>query len=197
MHPGVDPCDRDRPAPVPSGTKRVKVETPSVVSRADRVAPDAESRLSRLPRVSRGCTHRSHPEGAPAACVSTPCGALRGQRLADDSPCGSSCVRARDASDRLLPSHVFVRAPVLRWFPFRSRACARASRGDFLVHARESSLQRAALAGFSSSREALSSPRHVCGRASDIPVAALRCTVCARTPGVTVRVAKATIPLPA
>jgi len=43
-----------------------------------------------------------------------------------------------DASDRLLPSHVFVRAPAPRGFPIESaRAGARALPGSFLVHARE------------------------------------------------------------
>jgi hypothetical protein len=197
MHPGVDPCDRDRPAPVPSGTKRVKVETPSVVSRADRVAPDAESRLSRLPRVSRGCTHRSHPEAGPrcvrqhavrSASGPAPCRRFALRLLVRQ---GARCFGPTSAISRLRTS---TRASLVPVSVMSLRSCLA---GDFLVHARESSLQRAALAGFSSSREALSSPRHVCGRASDIPVAALRCTVCARTPGVTLRVAKAAIPLPA
>jgi len=34
-----------------------------------------------------------------------------------ESPCGSSCDVTRGASDRLLPSHVFVRAPAPRRFP--------------------------------------------------------------------------------
>jgi len=41
-------------------------------------------------------------------------GNLLGQRSADDSPCGSSSDRTRGASDRLLPSHVCVRAPAPR-----------------------------------------------------------------------------------
>jgi len=36
---------------------------------------------------------------------------------APESPCGSSKARKRDASDRLLPSHVFVRAPTPRRLP--------------------------------------------------------------------------------
>jgi hypothetical protein len=34
------------------------------------------------------------------------CGVLLGQRRVADLPCGSSCATTRDASDRLLPSHV-------------------------------------------------------------------------------------------
>jgi hypothetical protein len=50
-------------------------------------------------------------------CVSTPFGEPLGQRHAVDSPCGSSSVVTRDASDQFLPSHVFVRAPVPRRLP--------------------------------------------------------------------------------
>jgi hypothetical protein len=60
--------------------------------------------------------HRSRLEAA-AVCVSTPFGEPLGQRRAVDSPCGSSTVATRDASDQFLPSHVFVRAPVPRRFP--------------------------------------------------------------------------------
>jgi len=77
--------------------------------------------------------HRSHP-GAAASCVSTVCGVPLGQRRVADSPCGSSCVTTRDASDRLLPSHVFVRAPAPRRFPGSSCAFAPAPRGDRLSH---------------------------------------------------------------
>jgi len=115
--PGVDPRDQDRPACAPCGAKRVKVGTPSVVSRV--------TRLPRTPTcaclVDRECHAGAHtvltPRLAPAACVSTPCGAPLSQRRAADLPCGSSCFATRDASDRLLPSHVFVRAPAPRGFP--------------------------------------------------------------------------------
>ncbi len=50
-------------------------------------------------------------------CVSTPFGEPLGQRRVVDSPCGSSSVATRDASDQFLPSHVFVRAPVPRRLP--------------------------------------------------------------------------------
>ena len=60
--------------------------------------------------------HRSRLEAA-AVCVSTPFGEPLGQRRVVDSPCGSSSVATRDASDQFLPSHVFVRAPVPRRLP--------------------------------------------------------------------------------
>jgi hypothetical protein len=197
MHPGVDPCDRDRPAPVPSGTKRVKVETPSVVSRADRVAPDAESRLSRLPRVSRGCTHRSHPEAGPrcvrqhavrSASGPAPCRRFALRLLVRQ---GARCFGPTSAISRLRTS---TRASLVPVSVMSLRSCLAGG----LPGSRQGKLASAGrTCWFSSSRGALSSPRHVCGRASDTPVAALRCTVCARTPGVTVRVAKAVVPVPA
>jgi len=45
-------------------------------------------------------------------------------------------LRTRDASDRLLPSHFFVRAPVPRRLPVRPRAHARAPRGIACHHVR-------------------------------------------------------------
>ena len=60
--------------------------------------------------------HRSRLEAA-AVCVSTPFGEPLGQRRAVDSPCGSSSVATRDASDQFLPSHVYVRAPAPRRLP--------------------------------------------------------------------------------
>jgi len=54
-----------------------------------------------------GTAHTVLTFGAAAACVSTRCGDLLGQRPGTDSPCGLPSVVARDALDRLLPSHVF------------------------------------------------------------------------------------------
>jgi hypothetical protein len=81
-------------------------------------------------------------------------------------------IRTRDASDRLLPSHFFVRAPVPRWFPARIHELAlRALPG----HRLNVTSERFASAGrtrvICPPRRALSSPRGVCGRASGIPVA--------------------------
>jgi len=84
----------------------------------DRVSPGAGPRLPPFFEARRDHTHRSRLRVA-VACVSTSCGILFGQRRVADSPCGLSCVTTRDASDRLLPSHVFVRAPAPRRFPMR------------------------------------------------------------------------------
>jgi len=81
------------------------IRTPSVVSRSTRfprsLMPWAPSGLKALHSLA----HRSHL-GAAVVCVSTACGELLGQHHSDDLPCGSSCGATRDASDRLLPSHV-------------------------------------------------------------------------------------------
>jgi hypothetical protein len=52
-----------------------------------------------------------------------------------ESPCGSSCDVTRGASDRLLPSHVFVRAPAPRRFP-SLRKLTLAWPGTRLLHGR-------------------------------------------------------------
>jgi hypothetical protein len=52
------------------------------------------------------------------------CGELLGQRRVADLPCGSSCVTTRDASDRLLPSHVLRTSTRASSVPDASCACA-------------------------------------------------------------------------
>jgi len=68
VHPGVDPCDLDRPAPVPSGTMRVEIGTPSVVSRADQGLPRPPHRACLVSESTARYAHRSHPE-AGVRCV--------------------------------------------------------------------------------------------------------------------------------
>jgi hypothetical protein len=70
--------------------------------------------------TSRTVLASESPLRASARC----CGVPLGQRRVADLPCGSSCFTTRDASDRLLPSHVFVRAPAPRRFPVASTAFA-------------------------------------------------------------------------
>jgi hypothetical protein len=95
------------------------IETPSVVSRSTRVAPGPPSGARSLFESYARLAHRSRRGGA-AACVSTSCGNLFGQCRGVHVPCGpSSASDTGGASDRLLPSHVFVRAPAPRWFPMR------------------------------------------------------------------------------
>ncbi len=73
--------------------------------------------------------------------------------------------RTRDASDRLLPSHFFIRAPVPRWFPGSIRASlgSRVLPGDRLMSRQSDSLRRAAPGSSVHRGRALSSPRSVCG----------------------------------
>jgi hypothetical protein len=109
------------------------IGTPSVVSGPSGLPRPSKLRAPSGLNAPRNPAHRSRP-GVAASCVSTVCGVPLGQRRAADSPCGSSCVTTRDASDRLLPSHVYVRAPAPRRFPGSSCAFAPAPRGDRLPH---------------------------------------------------------------
>jgi len=99
--------------------ERRAIETPSVVSRSTRVAPGppsgARSRVGELraarapfsPRRRR-CV-RQHAVRRPLRPVPW---RPRSLRIVERQQHGG-------ASDRLLPSHVFVRAPAPRWFPMR------------------------------------------------------------------------------
>lgn len=123
----VDPRDRDRHPVAPCGAAGAPIGTPSTVSRSTGVSSSRRAlRATWFGSVAR-LAHRSRLEAA-AVCVSTPFGEPQGQRRAVDSPCGSSSVATRDASDQFLPSHVFVRAPVPRRFP-NGRALARPPSG--------------------------------------------------------------------
>jgi hypothetical protein len=131
--PRVDPRGLDRHRAAPCGTTRATIRTPSVVSRLTGLPRPPELRALSWLNAPRNSAHRSRP-GAAASCGSTWCGVPLGQRRAADSPCGSSCVTTRDASDRLLPSHVFVPAPAPRWFPMRPALSRLRARGDRLPH---------------------------------------------------------------
>jgi len=109
------------------------IGTPSIVSRSNGLPRPPELRALSWLNALRNLAHRSRP-GVAASCVSTVCGVPLGQRRAADLPCGSSCVTTRDASDRLLPSHVSVRAPAPRRFPRSSCAFAPAPWGNRLSH---------------------------------------------------------------
>jgi len=97
-----------------------------------------------------------------------------------------------DASDRLLPSHVFVRAPAPRGFPIESaRAGARALPGSFLVHAREPRFGGPHFR-FLVHRGGRCLPLAMCADAPLTPLSRLStCPVRARALGVTVTAAKA------
>jgi len=131
--PRVDPRGLDRHRAAPCGTTRATIGTPSIVSRLVGLPRPPKLRAPSCLNALRTPAHRFHP-GVAASCVSTWCGVPLGQRRAADSPCGSSFVATRDASDRLLPSHVYVRAPAPRRFPGSSTAFAPAPRRYRLPH---------------------------------------------------------------
>lgn len=130
--PGVDPRDQDRPAHAPSGAKRVEIGTPSVVSRADRVAPDvAVALVSFTESVTRPRAPFSPRGGPPLRASARRTERLRASTLPTTRLAAPRAPGHADASDRLLPSHVFVRAPAPRGFPGESaRARARAFAGE-------------------------------------------------------------------
>jgi hypothetical protein len=103
--PALDPRDLDHHHAAPCGTITRAIGTPSVVSMIDRVSPTAGSVCA----LRIDCAVRSRASFSPRSRHHTrqrECGELLGQRRTVDLPCGSSCVTTRDASDRLLPSHV-------------------------------------------------------------------------------------------
>jgi len=117
--------------------------------------------------------HRSHL-GAAIVCVSTACGELLGQRRSADLPCGSSCRATRDASDRLLPSHVLRTSTRASSALDASSACAPAYRGDRLIHVQDDSLRWVARPPFRSRRGGRCLPAVTrANRTSDTPVASL------------------------
>jgi len=160
---GLTRVTKTAPQAVPSGTKRATVGTPSVVSRSTGL-PQTPSRACLVDRECHAATHTVlTPRLTPAACVSTPCGAPLGQRRAADLPCGSSCgsdARCVGPTSAFSLLRTSTRAswapePVLPGESPGSRQVGFAS-ADRTVSAE------------CSSREALSSSRDVCGRASDI-----------------------------
>lgn len=134
----VDLQGLDRLAPYPCGCRRATIGTPSVVSRPARVAPRRRAGFATLTESSPRCAHRSHPEAASPASVSTPWGAPRGQRRIADLLCGSPsdpdarCVGPTSAFSLLRTS---TRASVVPGQD--SRACASCSaRGSPECHVR-------------------------------------------------------------
>jgi hypothetical protein len=129
-----------------------------------RVAPAVEPRMVSCDREYRASartvlTSRREPLRASARRAERPWPAP----LSFDLPCGSSSFAVRDASDRLLPSHVLIRAPVPRRFPVRRELALTLARGS-PVSRQSDSLRRAALSVWCPSRRALSSRRGVCVR---------------------------------
>jgi len=128
----------------------------------DRVTPTAGATSA----IWLDCAARPRAPFSPRS--HRPCASARiaesylGQRRAADLPCGSSCITTRDASDRLLPSHVFVRVPAPRGFPMRRSACALRAIGEIacLTSVRFASVGRTF--SVDSSRRACCSRRHAC-----------------------------------
>jgi hypothetical protein len=120
----------DRSAPTLAGTTHRDRNAFGRVTHGPGVTPRRRSGFATFTESSPSAAHRFHPGTASPACVSTPWRAPRGQRRLVDSPCGSSTVPARDASDRPLPSHFFVRAPVPHRFPVRRGLAPTLSRGS-------------------------------------------------------------------
>jgi len=130
----------------------------------DRVAPTADAMDALwLESVARRRAPFSPRSRRPCASAQA-CGELLGQRRSHDLPCGSSCRATRDASDRLLPSHVLrtstrassaldVSRALAR--PAQSRRSPASRSGRFALVGRTSS-------SGDSSRWALSSRRDAC-----------------------------------
>jgi hypothetical protein len=129
----MDPRDLDRRRAAPCGTTRATIGTPSVVSRPIGLPRPPVLRAPFV--VERAATPRTvltpgPPPRASARRAEYPwASAAPPIRLA--APRASA---TRDASDRLLPSHVFVPAPAPRRFPMRPALSRRRDRGDRLPH---------------------------------------------------------------
>jgi hypothetical protein len=88
------------------------------------ITPTADAAGAFFWNAPRNAAHRFRVRNA-ASCVSTSCGDSLASAVLPNGLAASQASRTLDASDRLLPSHVFVRVPAPRWFPsvsWRSRA---------------------------------------------------------------------------
>jgi hypothetical protein len=159
---------------------RVEIGTPSVVSRAATGSPAAA--VIALALVSESvtrCAHRSHPE-AGLRCVRQH--AVRS--APGPAPCRRFALRllVRHRARCFGPTSAISRLRTstrASWVPdFGHGLDARACRGtSWFTPERLASADRTV--GFSFMARALSSPRHVCGRASDTPVAPSATALCA------------------
>jgi hypothetical protein len=127
--PCVDPGDLDRHHAAPCGANMSNDRNAFRRVAIDRVTPAADAAsafcLECAARPRAPFSRRSH-----RLVRQHSCGNLLGQRRVVDLPCGSSSSATRDASNRLLPSHVSVRVPAPRWFPLRRSACALRAIGE-------------------------------------------------------------------
>jgi len=148
--------------------------------RDQRGFPHRRSALAFVTESFAQLAHRSHL-GAAVDCVSTSCGELLGQRRAAELPCGFSSVVTRDASDRLLPSHVLRTSTHASSVLDASCAFAPARSRRSSVSHQSDSLRRAArsLSGCHRGGRCLPAAMRA-DRASDIPVASPTAAHCAR-----------------
>jgi hypothetical protein len=132
----VHPRDRDHHPEGPCGATGATIRTPSVVSQSNRSRRFAltglRTALASMVRKRRAIRAPFSPWSRRHVCQHVG-GVLLGQRHAADSPCGSPDVATRDALDRLLPSHFFVRVPAHRGFPLRQALARQHSGGDRLL----------------------------------------------------------------
>jgi len=124
-HLAFDPRDQDLLRDASCDDTAQTIGTPSVVSRTTGETPAVLARAPsglKAPQATRTVLTSEPPPRVSARGGESPSASV----TASDLPCGSSRRVTRDASDRLLPSHVFVRAPVPRRFSVASSACASA-----------------------------------------------------------------------
>jgi hypothetical protein len=122
--PSVHPRDRDRHHPAPCGAKCTAIGTPSVVSVIDRVAPAAESVSAFL--VERAAWTRApfSPRSRRLVCQHVGAESSSASAVSPIRLAAPRCVTTRDASDRLLPSHVLRTSTRASPALDASRACA-------------------------------------------------------------------------
>jgi hypothetical protein len=157
----VHPRDRDCPHAAPCGsTWQQSGRLPSCLDRPGCPGRRPHERL--LVRMRCVVPHTVLASEPPPRVSARWCGVLLGQRRVADLPCGSSCVATRDASDRLLPTHVLRTSTRASSVPDASCACAPARSGRSPASHQSDSLRGATHSIVSSPRWALSSRRDVC-----------------------------------
>jgi hypothetical protein len=159
--PSVHPRDRDCPHAAPCGsTWQQSGRLPSCLDRPG--CPGRRPHGRFLVRMRCVESHTVLTSESPPRASARWCGVLLGQRRVADLPCGSSCGTTRDASDRLLPTHVSSYEHPRRVGSrcvLRLRACE--SRGSPASH-QSDSLRWATHSIVSSPRWAFSSRRDAC-----------------------------------
>jgi len=121
--PSIHPRDRDCHHGAPCGsTSQQSGRLPSCLDRSG--CPGRRPHERFLDRMRYAVPHTVFTSEPPPRVSARWCGVLLGQRRVADLPCGSSCVATRDASDRLLPTHVLRTSTRASSVPDASCACA-------------------------------------------------------------------------